>query len=66
MSSAVAADARETPGKTRDLPRTFLLCLGDERFDIDILKINDLVAAGTDEMAVIIRSCVKMVGSRKA
>ena len=66
MSSAVAADARETPGKTRDFPRAFLLCLGDERFDIQILKIDDPVAADTDEMAVIIRSCVKMVGSRKA
>ena len=66
MSSAVTADARETPGKTRDFSRAFLLCLGDERFDIDILKIKDPVAASADEMAVILRPRVKMVRSGKA
>ena len=66
MSRTVTADARETPGKTRDLPRAFLFCLGDKRFDIQILKINDPVAAGADEMAMIICPCVKMVGTLKA
>ena len=66
MSRTVIADARETPGKTRDLPGAFLLCLGDKRFDIDILKIKDPVAAGTDEMTMVICPCVKMVCSGKA
>ena len=66
MSSTVAADARKTPGKTGDFPGAFLLCLGDERFDIDILKIKDPVAASADEMTVVLCPRVKMVRSGKA
>ena len=66
MSSAVTADARETPGKTGDLPGAFLLCLGDEGFDIDILKIKDPVAASADKMTVVLRPRIKMIRSGKA